>query len=122
MICNNCGANAPENAAFCAQCGAQLGRAAAASGSRPAKASRVQPAAGRTAADVPEEELWTGAYSPKAMTGWYIVAIVLGVVGMVVASNADPNAWTVVAIGLLVVFGCLALYSVYKRMSEHFRL
>ena len=27
MICNKCGADAPEKAAFCPQCGAQLGRA-----------------------------------------------------------------------------------------------
>jgi membrane protein YdbS with pleckstrin-like domain len=99
-----------------------LGSAGGASGSRPVKAARIEPAGGRPVADVPEEELWSGAYSPKAMTGWYIVAIVLGVVGMVVASNVDPNAWTAVAIGVLIVFGCLALYSVYRRMSEHYRL
>jgi membrane protein YdbS with pleckstrin-like domain len=122
MICPKCGADTPEKATFCPQCGAQLGSAAAASGSRPVKAARIEPAGGRPVADVPEEELWAGAYSPKAMTGWYIVAIVLGVVGMVVASYVDPNAWTVVAIGLLIVFGSLALYSVYKRMSEHYRL
>jgi membrane protein YdbS with pleckstrin-like domain len=122
MICNNCGADTPEKAAFCPQCGAQLGRAGGAGQSQPAKAARMEPAAGRSAADVPEEELWSGAYSPKAMTGWYIVAIVLGVVGMVVASNVDPNGWRAVAVGLLIVFGCLALYSVYKRMSEHYRL
>src|SRR5215208_405712 len=122
MICSKCGADTLGNAPLCSQCGAQLGNVGGASGSRPAKAARIEPAVGRAVADVPEEELWSGAYSPKAMTGWYIVALVLGVVGMVVASNADPNAWTVVAIGLLVVFGCLALYSVYKRMSEHFRL
>jgi membrane protein YdbS with pleckstrin-like domain len=122
MICNNCGADTPEKAVFCPQCGAQLGRAGGASQSQPAKAARMEPAAGRASADVPEEELWSGAYSPKAMTGWYIVAIVLGVVGMVVASNVDPNGWRAVAVGLLIVFGCLALYSVYKRMSEHYRL
>jgi membrane protein YdbS with pleckstrin-like domain len=122
MICPKCGANTPDTAAFCPQCGAQLGNAVGASGSRPAKAARIEPAGGRPVADVPEEELWSGAYSPKAMTGWYIVALVLGVIGMVVASNVDPNAWTAVAIGLLIVFGCLALYSVYKRMSEHYRL
>ena len=60
MICNKCGADTPEKAAFCPQCGAQLGRAGGASGSRPAKAARIEPAGGRSA-DVPEEELWTGA-------------------------------------------------------------
>jgi membrane protein YdbS with pleckstrin-like domain len=122
MICNQCGADAPDQAAFCPQCGAQLGRVGAASGNRPAKAERLQSGVAQGAHDVPEEELWSGAYSPKAMTGWYIVAIVLGVVGMFVASNVDPNGWRAVAIGLLIVFGCLGLYSVYKRMSEHYRL
>jgi membrane protein YdbS with pleckstrin-like domain len=122
MICRKCGADAPENAVFCPQCGAQLGRAGGARGSQPAKAARMEPAAGRASADVPEEELWSGAYSPKAMTGWYIVAIVLGVVGMVAASKVDPNAWRAVAVALLIVFGCLALYSIYKRMSDRYRL
>ena len=122
MICNNCGADTPEKAAFCPQCGAQLGRAGGSSGSQPVKAARIEPAGGRASADVPEEELWSGAYSPKAMTGWYLVAIVLGVVGIVVASKVDPNGWRAVAVVLLIVFGCLALYSVYKRMSEHYRL
>jgi membrane protein YdbS with pleckstrin-like domain len=122
MICPRCGANAPANAAFCPQCGAQLASAAGASGTRPAKAAGIAPAAGRPVADVPEEELWSGAYSPKAMSGWYIVALVLGVVGMVVASNVDPNAWMAVAIGMLIIFGCIGVYSVYKRMSERFQL
>jgi membrane protein YdbS with pleckstrin-like domain len=123
MICHKCGADTPVNAAFCPQCGAQLGQAGGASESRPAKAERLQSGVAQGAAhDIPEEELWSGAYSPKAMTAWYIVAIVIGIVGIVITSNIDPNGWMAVAIGLLIVLGCLALYSGYKRMSEHYRL
>jgi predicted amidophosphoribosyltransferase len=57
MICSKCGADTPGNAAFCPQCGAPLGNAVGASGSRPAKAARIEPAGGRPVADVPEEEL-----------------------------------------------------------------
>jgi membrane protein YdbS with pleckstrin-like domain len=123
MICNKCGTDTPEKAAFCPQCGEELGRPGGAGGSRPAKGARIQSGVAQgTSRDVPEEELWSGAYSPKAMIGWYIVAFVVGIVGMAIAFNADPNAWIAVAIGLLIIFGCLALYSVYKRMSEHYRL
>ena len=48
MICNKCGSDTPENAAFCPQCGEQLGRAgggAEAGLRRPRGSSR--PVAGR---------------------------------------------------------------------------
>lgn len=118
MICNKCGADAPEKAAFCPQCGAQLGGA---SGSQPAKAARIEPAGGR-AADVPEEEIWTGAYSPKAMTSAFVGAALLAIIGMVVASFFGPAGWAAVGVGALVVFGYLALSLIYQRLSTHYRL
>src|SRR4051794_36189289 len=104
MICNKCGADAPDNAAFCPQCGAQLSRAGGASGGRPAKAARIEPAGGRTA-DVPEEEIWTGAYSPKAMSSAFVGAALLAIIGMVAASFAGPAGWAAVGVGALIVFG-----------------
>jgi membrane protein YdbS with pleckstrin-like domain len=122
MICNNCGADAPEKAAFCPQCGAELGRAGGMSGGRPAKAARIDQPAGGRAADVPENELWTGAYSPKAMTAAFIGAALLVVIGMFVAPFAGAAGWTALGAGALVVFGYLVLSLFYQRMSVHYRL
>jgi len=56
------------------------------------------------------------------MTGWYIVAIVLGLVGMVVASKVSTQTLggpsPLVADRVWLSY----LYSVYKRMSEHYRV
>ncbi|HVT28564.1 MAG TPA: PH domain-containing protein [Lacipirellulaceae bacterium] len=125
MTCNQCGADAPADAAFCPRCGAKLSSASGASGNRPPKAAHLQAGAGRgTSADVPEDELWSGGYSPKAVIGWYIVAGVLTILAGAGALYADAGSavWLAIAVGALVVIGCLALYSQYKRMSVHYRL
>jgi membrane protein YdbS with pleckstrin-like domain len=122
MTCSQCGAEAPANAAFCPKCGAQLGRATAA-GIPPAPAARMQGGVAQGAArDVPEEELWSGSYSPKTMTGWYIVLGILAIVGIVVTYNLDPNAWIAIAIGAGVIIAGLGLYAAYKHMSVRYQL
>jgi len=122
MTCSQCGAEVPAQAAFCPQCGAQVDRAGAAGG-RPAAAARIQPGVAQgTARDVPEEELWSGSYSPKAMTGWYILVIIVMIAAMFVASTIDPNAWIFVAVGTLIVLAVMTIYSLYKKMSIHYRL
>ncbi len=121
MICNKCGVDTPEKAAFCPQCGEQLGRPGGATESRPAKAAQIEPA-GRRLADVPEEELWTGAYSPKAMTSAFVGAALLTIAGMVIASFVGPAGWAAVGIGAIVIFGYLVLSMFYQRLSVHYRL
>jgi membrane protein YdbS with pleckstrin-like domain len=121
MICHKCGADTPNNAAFCPQCGAQLGRGGGAGENRPAKAARIEPAAGR-AADVPEEDLWTGAYSPKAMTSAFVGAALIIIIGMIAASFAGPAGWAAVGVGAIVVFGYLVLSLFYQRLSVNYRL
>jgi len=122
MTCSQCGAEAPANAAFCPKCGAQLGRAAAGV-AQPVPAARMQASAAQsTARDVPEEELWSGSYSPKAMTGWYILLGVVSIVAIIATYNLDPNAWIAVAIGAAVIVAGLALYAGYKHMSMRYQL
>ena len=120
MKCNDCGEQVPADAAFCPKCGVQV-RAA----SRPAApaertgAAKVRPA---TKADTPEEELWSGRYSPQAMTGSFIGAGLLFVAAMIGASFIGPLGWMGVTIGAVVVFGYLGLLLVYRRLSTHYRL
>jgi membrane protein YdbS with pleckstrin-like domain len=122
MRCNQCGAEAPAQAAFCPQCGAQLGRAGTDVG-RSAGVAKIRPSGPPgTAHDVSEQDLWSGAYSPKAMAGAFICATLLAIAGMVAASFAGPAGWTAVAIGALVVFGYLGLQLLYRHMSVRYRL
>ncbi len=122
MFCDQCGADAPEKAAFCPQCGAQLGRVGRSNDdSRPAKSVRLRPANGR-GAEAPEEELWTGTFSPKAMATSFVSVGLLMIVGMIVASFVGPAGWTAVAIGAAAAFGYLVLSLLYQRLSVHYRL
>ena len=105
MNCNQCGADMPDQAAFCPQCGAQLDRVGAADESRPARAARLQAGGGQgSSRDVPEEELWTGAYSPKAMTGAFILAALLTIFGSVAVPFAGPAGWVAVVVSVRILF------------------
>ena len=118
MNCSQCGAAAPAGAAFCSQCGAQLGADAAEQHFGPARVS-----SGNSRHDnTPEEDLWTGSYSPKAMTGPFIGAGLLTVVGIIAATFAGPVGWIAVAIGAVLVFGYLGLLLAYRRFGTRYRL
>jgi membrane protein YdbS with pleckstrin-like domain len=123
MACNQCGAEVPVQAAFCPKCGAQLGAAASENPNRPVKAERLQAGVAQgTARDVPEDELWEGGYSPKAMTPAFIGAALLTIIGGIAASFAGPIGWIAVAIGAALVFGYLLLSLLYNRYAVRYRL
>jgi len=86
-------------------------------------AARMQGNVAQGAArDVPEEELWSGSYSPKTMTGWYILLGIVAIVAIIATYNLDPNAWIAVAICAAVIITGLGLYSAYKHMSVRYQL
>lgn len=118
MTCNQCGAAAPPGAVFCPQCGAQI-----AAEVRSARAAKVRPSGPPgTAHDVSETDLWSGGYSPKAMTGPFVGAALLVVAGMIGSSFAGPAGWTAVAVGAVVVFVYLGLLLLYRQMAVRYRL
>jgi len=122
MKCQQCGAEVPGDAAFCPQCGSQLGPGGVSVG-RPPKAERLQAGVAQgTARDVPEEELWAGGFSPKAMTPAFVIAGLLTIAGIVIASFAGPFGWTAVGIGAAIVFGYLILHLLYNRWAVRYRL
>ena len=120
MNCSQCGTEVPAGSAFCSQCGAQLTGGAAA---RQPAAAKMQPgAAAGNSKDVPEEDLWSGAYSPKAMTGPFVGATLFAVAAVVVGSLVPPFGWAV-GLGLAVLlFAYLGWLLFYKRMSVKYRL
>jgi membrane protein YdbS with pleckstrin-like domain len=122
MKCNQCGADLPAQAAFCPKCGAQISRAAAGA-AVPAPASRMQPGgAAAAAANAPEEELWNGGYSPKAMTGAFVGAALICIVAAVLVGMFWPEGWIPLLAGAAVVFGYLGLVLLVRQMTVHYRL
>jgi membrane protein YdbS with pleckstrin-like domain len=133
MICPACGGSVPDGAAFCPHCGAKTsvarGQAAppaaaslmAAAGDPEGKADRPLPGSGR---DDPEEEVWSGNYSPKAMYGLWIAAAVATIVGLIAVGLWQNNTlgWSIFGVAVLLVWGGLLLSLAYRRMAVRYRL
>src|SRR5262245_3885250 len=124
MRCQQCGGVVPEGASFCPKCGVRL--AGDDDGDAHAGTGRMQGGGAHGAArDVPEEELWSGSYSPKAMIGQAIGLAILTVLGLVAGSFAPPVGWMVaggVAAALWVWLWLVVLrrrYGVRYRLTSH---
>lgn len=118
MHCSKCGRELPAEVKFCPHCGARQGPSppdATAPVERLIGSSR-----GRNAG--PEEELWSGAYSPKAMVGPAIGAALLTAIGAVLAAIAGPAGGLAWGIGVVLVWGAIGLLLAYRRLTVHYRL
>jgi membrane protein YdbS with pleckstrin-like domain len=129
MHCTKCGGEAPAEAQFCPHCGARIGGeddgwdAGPADQAAPLRRSKA--ALGRSEGDTPpEEDLWNGTYSAKAMLGSMLAAIVLTVGGLLVVLLFARTGvgWKMLGLGLLVLWGGLALVLAYRRLSVRYRL
>jgi membrane protein YdbS with pleckstrin-like domain len=121
MNCGQCGVEVPAASAFCPHCGAQLANSAADSPAKSA-AARMAPAGTRGGNAPPEETLWSGSYSPKAMADWAAAAAALTIVGAVVAALTGPPGWIVFAIGALILWAAIGLVALYRRMTVRYQL
>lgn len=129
MKCPICTKDTADGAAFCQHCGAKLPGGVGA-GSAPGKPQAVmsEPAAApRTGknTDVPEETIWEGTYSAKAMLATFIACGILSVlliVGGVIFLSTMPllGALLLGAIGL-VWLAALAKLAV-NRLGRSYRL
>jgi len=135
MNCPACTASVADDAVFCPQCGARLRSAnptvssadqATTADTRAEPVAEPKPEAGLRAPrrDAPEEELWTGSYSPKAMYGVWIGAAFATVVGLVVVAiwRSDTIGWSVFLVAALLLWGGLLLSLAYRRMAVKYRL
>jgi membrane protein YdbS with pleckstrin-like domain len=110
--------------AFCPHCGQPFANSAA-----PAVASADATAAERLrtndghAHPTPEEELWSGSFSPRAMFGPALGLALLTIAGGIAASLAPrPLGWIVWGIAASVLWLWLALVIVYRRLTVRYRL
>src|SRR5690606_4359546 len=103
MNCPDCGHDVGANATFCPHCGTRLENAATSAAASPSAAPAAAPPAASAAvgdsspgspADrllggarrgkhPPEEELWSGGFSPKAMLGPLVAVSTLSLVLLV---------------------------------------
>jgi membrane protein YdbS with pleckstrin-like domain len=130
MRCPVCNIEAAAGASFCPQCGAKLPLVEGA-GSAPAVRQTLSGAAsdsgtssarGRSG-DVPEEILWQGSYSPKAMVGSYVLGGVASL-ALIAASIWLSGDWYwmipagAIPVLWVVLLGKLAI----QRLGVHYKL
>jgi uncharacterized membrane protein YdbT with pleckstrin-like domain len=119
MLCPDCKTQVPADAAFCPKCGRRMSPA----GVSPADKLRTAQSAAAASSNDPEQTLWHGGYSFKAMYGYWLVALLVTIAALV-ASVMLPNPITwlvavVLAIAIWVVFG---LYYLIMRLSVDYTL
>lgn len=132
MKCPVCSAETPADSVYCPRCGQRI------DGSAPAEAvedaSDVAPtnharfsqsvAAAQSRPDDEEADIWEGTYSPKAMIGSWVAAGFLALAAVVLGAllGASAGAWGGIALGILLLWGGLALLLAYRRLSVRYRL
>lgn len=117
MNCPKCNMAAPAEAAFCPKCGTNLATGAKAEAPR---------SGARTIADAPEETLWEGRFSPKAMFGTWIflgIVAVAAIVGAVVMMFSTWRGyWWLPIVAMLVLAAVVAVRYFIKRVGTRYRL
>ncbi len=138
MKCPVCKMEVVESSAYCPGCGAKLPQGATGEpkGPSPAKPSASEAASAdagaslnprRRPADIPEETLWEGSFSPKAV-GCAVLSVVLLVVSLgwlegptrVAVLSVIPIAWFVLA-GRLIAQRLGVHYKLTNQMFYHQR-
>jgi hypothetical protein len=133
MQCPACGEEVVAAAVFCHKCGHRIdGEGDITSGASPADEPASTPAGAfqqvaatrREEKDRPEEELWRGGYSPKAMIGsWIIsgcVSLLLLLIGLFWARTF--TYWLLLLLAVLLPWiYCLCVLAC-RRMSVHYAL
>ena len=149
MHCPSCGVEVVEQAGFCHKCGQRLESADeqafvgkqqeaspmpdpgfldrqsddAESAATPGEKFK-QAATARNAEDEPEEELWQGGYSSKAMIGAWILSGTISIVLLIVWALYVRTRWLWIA--MLVAIVLLWIYQLgklcYRRMNVRYRL
>ncbi len=116
MNCPKCGTQVVGGAAFCQACGAKLTK----------DATGVEPVAqlAQRGRDVPEQTIWEGSFSPKAMLGWWAIAGGGSVVLLIVAAIFAPAPLILAAAGglCLLVFLTIAAIQLKNRLRYHYKL
>jgi membrane protein YdbS with pleckstrin-like domain len=132
MRCDQCGTEIPSGAAFCPGCGKRLAGGAkdtsatpAATAPAPSTPQQLQQKAEqvRAARDVPEQELWRGAYAYKSMLGMLSLGGIATLVGIIVIVAAEAHfvKWFVFG-SLVVMWIVIGAIILQRRLGIRYRL
>ncbi len=120
MHCPACGVEAVEAGVFCHKCGHRLVDEDAG----PGEAFRQAVAAGQTAQQPPEEEVWRGGYAPKAMLEAWALCGLFDVALLIAGALWVRGAvyWLILLAAMLAPWlYCLGLL-LYRRLSVRYVL
>lgn len=125
MNCPTCAAEVTAESAFCPQCGQKLDAGASGPPQTAVEKFKSAKTAPRTGNgnDV-EVPLWKGGFSWKAMIGYWLLAALASVAGIVIAIVASSVPAVGFAVGAIVLalWGGLVLFYLYERLSIEYEL
>jgi membrane protein YdbS with pleckstrin-like domain len=117
MLCPTCKTTAPDDSAFCPKCGQRL-----VSDGITLSAERLK-AGARPAATEPEQQLWHGSYSAKAMYGSWLLAGVATLMAVVVSIFVPtPVTWLVAGVIVAALWVVSLAYYMIERLSIDYTL
>ncbi len=121
MLCPSCSTEIAAGSVFCPKCGAKVAGAAAPAAT---PVEKFRAAQGASAANAePEQELWRGGFSPKAMYGTWMLAVFITAAAAAI-SVVLPQPVTWISAGAVVA--AFWLWSVahyaYARLSVDYSL
>lgn len=129
MKCSVCNVEVTSSGGtFCPQCGAKLPAGAPVEPAKPTDVAAIKGEGSgvyprpRGVTDVPEETLWEGSYSPKAMLGPTAIAGVVSLAAIVLAIIVG-GSWTWVILAVIpLVWGYLAVKLAIARLGISYKL
>ncbi|TWT88638.1 Bacterial membrane flanked domain protein [Pseudobythopirellula maris] len=133
LSCPQCNATAPDGALFCPQCGASFDAQGDTPGNPPDAAlgdatprERFQQAAASRQSDEDEieETLWSGSYSPKAMTSKLILVMIMCLAAVILGLllHLSSSGWYCIAIAIMALWLMTGIWFVYQRLSTRYEL
>jgi membrane protein YdbS with pleckstrin-like domain len=119
MKCQQCGAEVVSGAAFCQACGAP-----APSTRRPSAFGKTQLVSGAADAEEPEQVLWNGRFSSRAMLGGWITAgaFTLAVLIFALATSLSGPGWMVAVLAIAAAWLGMLLRLIYRQLSIRYTL
>jgi uncharacterized membrane protein YdbT with pleckstrin-like domain len=121
MNCPSCNTEVAGDALFCPKCGQRLQDSTPTSAVTPAEKIRQR----LPTPDEPEQKLWAGGFSPKAMIGYWLLAALVTLAGVVAGAffgGDHSEVWLLVALLSVALWGGLGLYYLYLRYGMSYEL
>jgi membrane protein YdbS with pleckstrin-like domain len=133
MICPQCGVEVVAEAIFCHKCGHPIAQqvsqtddiqqrtdAPAASAIDKFKAAASQ----LDASNQPEQELWIGGFSPKAMFGTWFLGVLVSIVLLIIGALWVRSGWLwIILLAFIIGYWAIGLMIlIYRRLSVRYQL